>query len=1163
MWISKVQCLSVFLMFLIVLPAVAILGPLSIERVQSTEDPKSLVSQESEIQVSPDQALQDVGSLSETFESIPSSGEIDPIPIEQTGYSVTGNVSARTDTMQNTANSLEIDSLHDWVASETNATVTNLKRLYIVNGSLDEGLPGVNVNPNGSVSSYPYGWTSDSYSSDANTIQRSEYIQGQNSFVGLENEGDPTGTGANTRFQHGINTRISWAQTIDNRPYTEDFVFSLRFLYLNGPLDSSLGDSISLEVWMNGTRYWNQSLAQVGSRDIWYSSGVVNISLAGAPNTFEFDVRLAINTALDLYPTEYGFLDSNYLTVLIDDIDLIGQTPPTSEQVNMIFNAGGASAAVTDSIGYGTCIISNSSYWSSSSLQISFDSNSTISFDYNVKLLNHRFIYSSSTTDTLDLGVAYEIESGNSGNLEIYTYLGYSGIYEDLVLKIFHPSDWENFTVYDPFLSDVSSSCTFSSNVLTIPEFLLDRLGWWKVACDTPNYAYSAEVERYDAGIPAWTNESIFHSFDSARLSVSIGTAFETPVISDPVNYTWAFPNSTVWSESSSSGGLGLASSSPVIFGQTNTTAGIWVVCYLWSNGTELAYHCYKFALHHTAELQLVFSDSLSTVVGQPVTVVLRFFDNETGKYLVNDGASIVGHWDGPDVLFTADIVNNWWQADFETTFVGAGDFTVSLVSAAPYYETDLYEITIHSQFLTSLVPPVGPLTPLTYGREYSYDFFYSMSYNGTGIEGATVEITEEGSEWATVSDVGGGHYNLTLIPLASRDYSIRIRFSKVGFENQTHVLSFLVNDVHIEVDSISALSGPEYAPLTINVHIVESDTRNPVTGANVTLAVFLPGDYLVHDTTMNETTPGTYSTTIIMFDSTSGPYTVKISVDKENHELIQSFSSTLVPTFDFASRMFRYAVTYPREILILAIFIIGAVVGQRVRRRRHRESRATALAFKNRINDANNILGFLVLHKLSGVPIYSKVFKGGFEEGMISAFITAIMHFREGFETGGKSDTFTLIPLSEVIRIVPTQNLICAFITVTPPSFEQERKMISYARAIGMMFDDTLSQPSGEVIDAKTSKTFEWMLDDILDTLLIRDYQNGVKKYPRPLRFIEKAIPIEEREGRFNLYRLVRLLTSTTDSEYVVYNRVFEALEGEYILPIYPYDRNDLAESG
>jgi hypothetical protein len=121
---------------------------------------------------------------------------------------------------------------------------------------------------------------------------------------------------------------------------------------------------------------------------------------------------------------------------------------------------------------------------------------------------------------------------------------------------------------------------------------------------------------------------------------------------------------------------------------------------------------------------------------------------------------------------------------------------------------------------------------------------------------------------------------------------------------------------------------------------------------------------------------------------------------------------------------------------------------------------------------------------------------------------------------------------------------------------------MISYTRAIGMMFDDTLAQPNGQVIDAKMSKTFEWLLDDLFDAILLREYQSGLKKFPRRLRFIENSIPIEESDGSFNLYRLVRLLTSTEDSEDRVYIRIIEALEGEYILPIYPYNRDEFTYS-
>ncbi|MFW9926384.1 MAG: hypothetical protein ACFFDM_06400 [Candidatus Thorarchaeota archaeon] len=1167
MLIRNSRYMSLLLILLIVFPISHISKQFSVE-LWSIDTSISMEYRDSPSQLEPEISAfsvlrsQDIWTLSETHTALSASGTIDSIPIEQIGYSGTGSVSARTDMMENINNTLNIDTLHDWVASEANATVTNLKRLYAVNGTFDEGIPGVNENPSGVVSNYPYGWTSDSYSSNPSTIQRSSYIQSQTDFVSLENEGDITGTGSNTRFVHAIDTRVTWSQMIDNRPYSEDFVFSLNFLYLNGPLDISLDDVICLEVWMGGTRYWNQSLPELGSRDVWYSSGAINVSIVGAPAAFEFDVRLAINSDLALYPTEYGFLDSNYLTVMIDDVVLTGSTPPTPEQVDLTFNAGSASDAVTESLGVGTCIITNSSYWSVSSLPVSFDSNASISFDYNVKLLNHRFVNSSWTTDILEQGVAYVIDSGKNSILEIYTYLGYYGIYEDLILKIFHPSDWENFTIRDPFLSDVSSSCTFGSQVITIPESILDRLGWWKVTCDAPNYASSAEVERYDLVSPGWVNESIFHSFDLARLSVSIGTLFETPVISDPVNFTWVSPNCTVWFESSSSGGLGSATSPTITFGPTNTTAGIWGVRYLWSNGSELAYRCYDFALHHTAVLELVFSDTLSTVVGQPVTVVLKFQDAETGQYLLNDGASIVGQWAGTDVFFTSDLVNNWWQADFDTAEVGAGEFIVNIISSAPYFETAPLEITITSHFLTTLDAPTGPLTPLIYGREYSFDYFYAMSYNGTGIDGAIVEVSEEGSEWTSVENSGNGHYNLTLIPLEPSDYSIRVRFSKIGFENQTHVLSFLVNDVAIEVASISTLVGSEYSPLNIEVQIVESDTRNLVSDANVTLAIYRPGDLLHFDTLMDEANPGVYTTSVIMPEAGSGTYTVRISIEKDHHEMTQDFSATLVPLVDTSTRLIQTMITYRWQIAILSTFAAAAVAGQRVRSRRRREKHTKAVQIKNRFDDANNILGFLVLHKLSGVPIYSKVFKGGFEEGLLSAFITATMHFREEMNSTGVSQTYGLLPISDVIRTVPTKNLICAFITITPPSTEQESRMISYTRAIGMMFDDTLAQTSAEVIDTKTSKSIEWLFDDLMDGSLVRRYQRGEKTFPRSLKFIEKAISLEESDGSFDLVRLVRLLTSTQISEDDVYIKIVKLLEEDYIVPCYPYNNEELSKS-
>ena len=922
-------------------------------------------------------------------------------------------------------------------------------------------------------------------------------------------------------------------------------------------------------VYIDGSLEWKTSLLVAGQRGVWIDSGDIIVSRPGIGSSFEIGIGLSIDGTMTLNPNaDYdgdtyldGLQNTFYISALIDDVSFIAALAPSCEEVGLEFSIGGSTSLITGALGTGFGQIVNQSYWDQSSLSFSIHSNTSVSFDYSVRLLNHRFLDSSSTTDISSRGVAYTIESGKSGILDMYTYLGFLGVYEELILTLYHPSDWENMTVRDPFLDDVTSSCILGTESIIIPGSILDIPGWWRVTCNAPNYASSEVVERYDTS--EWVNESIFHSNDEARLSVSLGTGIDTPVLSDPVNFTWALPNCTTWYESSTTGGIGgNTSSSAVTFGPTNTTAGVWGVSYLWSNGSELAYDFTNFTLHHVAILESVYPTTLETIVGQPVSVYLKFRDAENGLYILNGGASVVGNWSGGDVAFVADVVKNWWQADFDTGLLGPGDYTISIVSAAPFFDTVPLLITIRSQSLANLDPPSGPLTPLIYGRQYSYDFFYSMAHNDTGIDGASVNITEDGSQWASITPTGNGQYELTISPMATGDYSVRLVFSKEGYESKSHVLSFLVDSVPVEIESISNLVAREQTPLDVVVLIVESDTGNPVIGANVTLGVYRPGGFIYFYHQMEETTSGNYSITIPMPASESGTYTVRISVEKDNHEMTQSFSAALVPIFDPNIKLFQTLVTYSWQIGIFASIIVAAVAGQRVRSRKMREKHSSAMVLKNRFNDANNILGFLVLHKLSGVPIYSKIFKGGFEEGMLSAFISAIMHFRSELETGGDAGEYTIIPISEVIRAVPTEHLICAFITVTPPSIEQESKMKNYARAIGMMLDDSLAERTVRVIDAKTSKTFEWMFDDFMDGNLVRRYQVGEKKFPKPLKFIETAIPLEEKDGSFNLVRLVRLLASSGPAEDDVYIRVFKAIEGEYILPVYPLNTDVLVES-
>ena len=1103
--------------------------------------------------------------------SLPKEGILDPVQVEQSGYSMTGNISARTDTMVDTEQSLSFDTEHDWVVSTAQVEVTNLEKLYVVNGSFDEGNPGYTEYPNGTLTNYPYGWSAVSSNTDPllEQVQQVSYEDsGGDRFVLVQNIGPETNTGQNW-YTHYNGTYVLWNQTIAVTPYTEEFLLSFDFLYLKGPIVSALEGDFSIQVFVDGVSVWTQDLPTLSERGIWFDSGTIPVNITIPSETAMFMIGLVIEETFtvdadldydDADDIPDGIVHCQYITVLLDDVSFIGATPPNCEGVDLQFVIDSVSTPIIGTLGTGYGFIENPMYWQTSPLSFSIVSNTSISLDYNTILLNHRYLNSTPTTNTLLEGVAYSIAPDSSGNLEMFTYLGFIGTCDNLTIRIYHPSDWQNFTVFDPFLVDVTSNCTEEIEYLEVPtSLLIDRLGWWKVTCDVYNYAFNDSIERYD--IADWVEESIFHTNDSARLSVNISSVAHIPILTDAVNFTWVLPNSTIWHESLTvSGALGSAESAPMTFGATNTTAGMWCVSYLWSNGTEIAYGFAEFALHHQASLEVVFEDELDTVVGQTVTIVMKFYDVENNQTLLNDGASVSSTWDGGTVDFEPNIVKNWWQADFDTALVGAGNFEVSVVSSAPFFETTPMIITIKSQYLTDLDSPSGPLEPLIYGRSYNFDFFYSQSYDGLGIDGALVEITEEGSEWVSVTDYGNGYYNLTLTPLGERDYSIRISFSKVGYKNQTYVLSFLVEKVPIKVNLISSLSGSEFQIIEVEVEVVEVDTDNPVQDANVTLSIVSSAGTVYALQDMIETDDGHYVSNFSMPLASEITYNLIIQVEKENYELVQEYSITLVPIVDTDARLFQAFIDYSWQIAIGASMLVAVVIGRRSYVRKNKRKYTSARAIKARFNDAHNLLGIIVLHKLSGIPIYSKMMKVGFEEGMLSAFITAIMHFRSEFETEEKSDEYHILPISDIIRAVSTPNLLCAFITVSSASPEQEEKMIDYTRAIRMTMDETLAEAPTKVIDAKTAKTLEWFFDDFVDGGLLRKYQIGEKDLPRSFRVLRKALPQVSTNDTFKLEMMIRGLENCGLSEDEAYLLTMDAIDDEFIVPIYPF--NDILET-
>jgi len=119
---------------------------------------------------------------------------------------------------------------------------------------------------------------------------------------------------------------------------------------------------------------------------------------------------------------------------------------------------------------------------------------------------------------------------------------------------------------------------------------------------------------------------------------------------------------------------------------------------------------------------------------------------------------------------------------------------------------------------------------------------------------------------------------------------------------------------------------------------------------------------------------------------------------------------------------------------------------------------------------------------------------------------------------------------------------------------------MIAYARAIGMMVDETLAERPSKVVDTKTTKTLEWFFDDFVDGGLLRKYQIGGKDLPGRFKCFEKALPQVSTNDTFKLNKMIRGLENNGLSEDDAYLITMDAIDNEYILPVYPL--NDIPDT-
>lgn len=276
-----------------------------------------------------------------------------------------------------------------------------------------------------------------------------------------------------------------------------------------------------------------------------------------------------------------------------------------------------------------------------------------------------------------------------------------------------------------------------------------------------------------------------------------------------------------------------------------------------------------------------------------------------------------------------------------------------------------------------------------------------------------------------------------------------------------------------------------------------------------------------------------------------SGEYAIVVDVVMPFFEMSSTTITIRIPDAESF-----YALTLRAGLLGASIVVI-AVIAVSVSRRFYKtimsKRNLELLVLESRLEDAKNLLGLLVIHRAIGLPVYSKILKGGFQEALLSSFISAISNFRAEFSMD--EPTWTAIPITEVITAVQTESLICAIITIESASSRQRTRLEAFSREVGGLYDHENDTMRTMVRSSTISSTFDSIFESYFDAQLIKRYVGVKKTLPRHLNSVSVAFTSMDIDHGVTVEALIKATSVLGYSERSAHNMVFEAVDDGHLI--------------
>ncbi|MGY5877072.1 MAG: hypothetical protein RTU30_15075, partial [Candidatus Thorarchaeota archaeon] len=736
-----------------------------------------------------------------------------------TNIETTGMIFTRTDEQPSVTTNLALDTANGWKSNQLELNISELRRLFALNGTFGSGYPGINDEPSRSVSYYPMAWDADSLNDEpTKQTMRASYNDTSRKFGELEVEGEATGNPWD--FKIYKNSHVFWFQEVTRDPLKADYLLSFDLLYDSGPIGIRHLDDFQLRIeadWGTGSMIlWSIDPVTIPARDYWDSIGPLPISLTGVPNTFElrfvFEILEDRTLEGDREDFDNDWDNAKFVRFYIDDLSLAAADYSDPEDVNLRVDVSPVGeTTVSGAAGYGRVLV-NHSYWETSPLPIEILSDSPVSYEYEARFLRTLRMGNTSWENSLsETGVAYSVDIDASPALTSYFNIPDHDNLEDFTLELSYLSDYENATVVDADSIDVTASCTISDGMIKINGEILESLGWWEVNFEAPNYANAITTQRFV--MPSWENETRFNSWDQIRSLVEIGTPTSIPPLIEDLSVEWFQPNGTQWHEETVNDGVaGIAYSSPLSIGAYNGTPGVWTTRIFWHNATEVAYSDVYFELNHDSTLAPVNS----LLEGEDDTVItcsVYLLDVDTNEYLLDDQCIVVGNWSGNVINFQRNLAKSWWEGELNTSLVGRGTHTIRINATRPYYGSSNCTVTVEVTSPAIFSHLGEDYEDVNLGSSHIAKFRYQYP-DDVGIEDALIEVISVsgpmgGLSYGNSTAVAGeiGNYSIKFTVHIGGAYSVIVRASKVEHNTETASFNIITTDIDTELVLLNGTS--------------------------------------------------------------------------------------------------------------------------------------------------------------------------------------------------------------------------------------------------------------------------------------------------------------------------------------------------------------------